>query len=113
MRQKGIISLRFVRPISSRTFFIGAAFEREAGLVARMVVARCTAEAEHRIFLDRLVGAAADQVGVFVGLEVAQPHDHILGIERGGDHGDALGELVDEELRLVVVAGGQTCRCSL
>ena len=55
----------------------------------------------------RLVGFAADEIGVFVRLEIAQPQDDVLRIEGGGDHRDALRQLVDEELRLVRVAGGE------
>ncbi len=48
---------------------------------------------------------AADQVGVLVGLEIRQADDDVLGVEAGGDPADALGQLVDEELALVVRVG--------
>ena len=47
------------------------------------------------------------QVRVFVRLKVAQPNDDVFGIKGGRNHGDALRKFVDEELRFVVVAGGQ------
>ena len=106
VRQKGIMSFRFVSPISSRTFFIARHSSAKPRDSARRNSASA-AEAEHRVLLRRLVAPAADQVGVFVGLEVAQPDDHVLGVKRRGDHRDALCQLVHEELRLVVVAGGQ------
>jgi hypothetical protein len=46
----------------------------------------------------RLVELAAEEVGVLVGLEVAHPHDHRLGRERRGDHRDALGDPLHEEV---------------
>ena len=63
----------------------GAAFESKAFSVARRVVAGCATETEHRVlFLGFEVGAA-DQVRVFVGLEVAHAHDHRIGMKGGGD----------------------------
>ena len=49
-----------------------AAFKTEGRLVTGMVIPACTAEPEHRVFFKGFVGAATDEVGVFVGLEVAQ-----------------------------------------
>ena len=88
-------------------FFHRATFQGEARAISLVVVARCAAKSEHRIFFDRLVRAAADQICIFVRLEIAQPHDHIFGIKCGGDHRHALRELVHEELRFVIVTGSQ------
>ncbi len=74
------------------------AFERESVGVGGVGVARGAAKAEHRIGLVRLEGGAAEERGVFVGLEVRQPDDHRLGIEGGGDRADALGEVAHEIL---------------
>ena len=71
-----------------------------------MVIARGAAPADHRILLGRLELPAAEQRRVLVGLEVAQPQDHRLGMERGADGADALRQLVDEVLRLVLVSVG-------
>ncbi len=60
-------------------------------------VARRAAETQHRVFLVRLVARTADQLLVLVRLEVGQAHDHRLRPERGGDGGDAFGQLVDVE----------------
>ena len=46
----------------------------------------------------RLVALAAEQVRVLVGLEVGQPHDHLLRPERGGDRRHAFGDLAHVEL---------------
>ena len=83
------------------------ALEREAVAVARRVVARGAAEAEHRILLLGLERGAADQIRVFVGLEVAHAHDDRLRIVGSRDAGEAAGQAVDEILGLVVVALGQ------
>ncbi len=50
----------------------GGALKSETGGVGRMVVARGPAEAQHRVFFLGLEARAADQAGVFVGLEVRQ-----------------------------------------
>lgn len=60
-------------------------------------VAPGTTEAQHGVFLLRLVVPTADQVGVFVRLEVRHAHDHRLRPEGGGDGGDAFGQLLDVE----------------
>ena len=60
-------------------------------------VARSTAEAQHRVFFFRLVAAAADQLAVFVALEVGHAHDHRLGPEGRADGGHAFGNLVHVE----------------
>ena len=72
------------------------AFEREAGGIGRVRIARGAAEAEHRVFFLRLEALAAEQPRVFVGLEVGQPDDHRLGIEGRRDRADAFGQLLDE-----------------
>ena len=69
-------------------------------------VARRAAKAEHRVFFLGLVARAADQLPVLVALEVGQAHDHRLRPERGGDRGDALGQLVDVEGARRGVAAG-------
>ncbi len=60
-------------------------------------VARGAAKTEHRVLFLGLVARAADQLAVFVALEIRQPHDHRLGPERGGDGRHALGHLVHIE----------------
>ena len=60
-------------------------------------IARCTAEAEHGVFFFRLVAAAADQLAIFVALEIAHAHDDGLGIERSGNGGNAFGDFFDIE----------------
>src|SRR3546814_2287399 len=72
------------------------ALQREAILERGIDVAAGAAEADHRVLLVRLVLRAPDQVGVFVGLEVRQAHDHRLRRHRGGNGGDALGERSEE-----------------
>ncbi len=52
----------------------------------------------------RLVVAAADQVGVLVGLEVRQAHDHRVRCDRGGECGDAFGQAVHVEAHRILVA---------
>ncbi len=85
----------------------GGAFEGEPGLITGMIVSAGAAEPDHGVFLDGFVGLAADEIGVFVGLEVAEAEDDVLGVKGGGDHRDALGELVDEVLGFVGVSGGE------
>src|SRR5690606_16590605 len=62
-------------------------------------------EAVHRGALGGLALRRAEEVGVLVGLEVRQAHDHRRRRHRGGDGGDALGEAVDVELHRPGVAG--------
>src|SRR6056297_2103285 len=81
------------------------AFQLEAGLVVRVHVAGGAAEPEHRVLLVGLVGLAADEVGVLVGLEIGQAHDDRSRVEGGGDRGDALRQLRDEELHRLAIAG--------
>ena len=74
------------------------ALERETLGIGRMRIARRTTEAEHRVSFVRLERGTADQRGVFVGLEVRQPHDHWLRIKRSGDGANPFGERANEEL---------------
>ena len=83
----------------------GPALQRERLGKAGVDVAAGAAEPDHRVLLVRLVAAAADQVGVFVGLEVRHAHDHRVRVHRSGDRGDALGQAADVELHRVGVAG--------
>ena len=82
-----------------------AALELEARPEHLVDVARGAAEPEHRIFLVRLVGFAADQVRILVRLEIGQAHDHHLGREGRRDLRDAFGQLVDVEAHRVGVPG--------
>ena len=70
-----------------------AAFHREA--FGKLVgdVARGAAEAEHRIFFNRFVVGAADELAVFVALEVGETNDDLLRIEGGGNGRHAFGDL--------------------
>ena len=71
-------------------------------------VAGSTAEAEHRILFHRLEELAADQLAVFVALEVGHADDHLAGIERGGNGRNAFSDLADVELARIRVAGRET-----
>ena len=62
----------------------GAALEGKAVAVAGVVIARGAAEAEHQVLFPRLEGGAADQVGVFVGLEVAEADNHRVRVKGRG-----------------------------
>ena len=53
----------------------------------------------------------ADQVSVFVRLEIRQTHDDGLRCESSGNRAHALGQLVDEELDRVRVAGHLFVHC--
>ena len=72
-----------------------------------MGVARGAAETQHRVFLDRLEPAPADQGGVFVGLEVRQADDHWPRVEGGGDRADALRQPLDEVVAAVGMVADQ------
>ena len=85
------------------------AFERKAVGIGRVGVTRGAAEAEHRIVLLRLEPGAADQAGIFVGLEVGQPHDDRLRIERRGDGADALRQLLDKIIGRPGIIAHQPC----
>lgn len=56
---------------------------------------------EHGVLLGGLVASATEQGGILVGLEIAQPHNHVLGIERGGNHGHSLRQTIHKALRLL------------
>jgi hypothetical protein len=71
--------------------------------VGGMGITRRAAEAEHRIFFFRLKERAAQQCGVFVGLEVAHTHDAGLWIDRCGKGGNAFGQGLNEEVRGTLV----------
>ena len=80
-RQNGIImTMTLSKPISSRSALDRPAFERKTLAVARRIIARGAAEADHRVFLVRLELGAAEQAGIFVGLEIAHAHDDRLGM---------------------------------
>ncbi len=83
----------------------GLAFQREGGREARIDVTAGAAEADHRVLFVRLVVAAADKVGVLVGLEVRQAHDHRVRCDRGGEGGDAFGQAVHVEADRITVTG--------
>src|SRR3546814_9140375 len=57
---------RFAHP------FEGAALERKPFAIAVVIIARRAPESEHRILFLRFEDVAAYEVGVFVGLEVAE-----------------------------------------
>src|SRR5690606_23205232 len=82
------------------------ALQGEAVAEFRVDVPRGAAEADHRIFFVRLIAAAADEVGVLVGLEVRQAHDHRVRGEGRGQGGDALGQPLDVEVHRAGIAGG-------
>ena len=90
----------FVAHELHRAAFHGEAFGELVGDVARSA-----AEAEHRVFFVRFIERAADQLAVFVALEVGHAHDDLLGPEGGRDRGDAFGDLALEEVLGRSVAG--------
>src|SRR3546814_6029362 len=57
---------RFAHPFES------AALERKPFAIAVVIIAGRAPESEHRILFLRFEDVAADEVGVFVGLEVAE-----------------------------------------
>ena len=83
------------------------AFQGKAGAVALAVVAHCTSEAQHRVFLGRFEILAAYQVGILIGLKIAHAHDHRLGVMRRGNFGDTSRQMVDKIHCFVLVATGQ------
>src|SRR3989344_615067 len=83
----------------------GATFEFEAVTERFADVTRGAAEAQHRVLFFRLVELAADQVGVFVGLEVRQTHDDLFRPERRCQGADAFDQFLDVEADRIVVAG--------
>src|SRR3546814_648401 len=80
-KQKTVYEMRISdgsSDVCSSDLFDGMALQREAILERGIDVAAGAAEADHRVLLVRLVLRAPDQVGVLVGLEVRQAHDHRL-----------------------------------
>ena len=90
VRQNGIMILTFASPMSWRTRRSAWHSSAKPSCVARVVVARRAAEADHRVLFGGLELASAQQRRVLVGLEVARPHDDRLRVEGGGDAADAL-----------------------
>ena len=84
------------------------AFELEALGERIRDVAGSTAEAKHRVLFNRLEELAADQLAVFVALEVGHADDHLAGIERSGNGRNAFSNLADVELARIRVAGRET-----
>ena len=70
----------------------GPAFEFKTGLEFGREIARGAAIADHGVFFVRLVMLAADQVGIFIGLEIRQPDDHRMGGKGRAQRGDALDQ---------------------
>ncbi len=82
----------------------GFAFEPERFFETVVIVTRCTAPADHRVFFLRLVQVAADERAVFVGLEIGGTDDDIVRMKTSRDLCDAFRKLVDVKLRFVGVA---------
>ncbi|KAF5138997.1 hypothetical protein E5D57_002786 [Metarhizium anisopliae] len=82
----------------------GAALEPEALPVARRVVPRGAAEAEHGVLLVGLELGAADEPGVLVGLEVAHADNGRPGVHGRAERRQALRQLVDKVARLLGVS---------
>ena len=61
-------------------------------------VTRGAAETEHRVLFFGLVDFPAQQLAIFVRLEVRHAHDDGLGVEGCGNGGHAFDQLLDEEL---------------
>ena len=74
------------------------AFERETIGIGRVGVAGRPAKPEHWILFFWFELGAADQVGIFIGLEIRQPHDDGPRIKGSGDRTDPLRKLVDKEI---------------
>ena len=55
----------------------------------------------------RLERSAADQIRIFVGLEIAHADNHVLRIKCRSDRRDSFGELVDEILGFVSITLSQ------
>eukprot|EP01107_Rhizomastix_libera_P017718 TRINITY_DN8690_c0_g1_i1.p2 TRINITY_DN8690_c0_g1~~TRINITY_DN8690_c0_g1_i1.p2 ORF type:complete len:760 (+),score=-5.99 TRINITY_DN8690_c0_g1_i1:96-2375(+) len=86
----------------------GPAFHLETVAEGAGDVAGGATEAQHGVFFLGLVEVAAQQLAVLVGLEVGETHDDGLGPEGGGDGGDPLGQLLDEEFHRIGVTPGAT-----
>ncbi len=85
----------------------GLAFQPEGFLVRIAVVAGRAAPADHGVFLVRFEVLAAQKVLVLVAFEVAEAHDHLVGVKGAGDLGDAVAELLYEESLFVLIAVDQ------
>src|SRR4030095_1010968 len=77
--------------------------ELEAGPERFVDVARGAAKSEHWILFVRLVLASADEVGILVGLEIREAHDHRLRHKCRGDLRDAFAQLLDVESHWVAI----------
>ena len=69
-------------------------------------VTRRAAKTQHGVFFFRLVAAAADELAVFVALEVAHAHDHGLGPECRSNGGHAFGHFIDVKRARAGMAAG-------
>ena len=87
--------------------FHGPALQGEPLPVAVAVVPGGPPKTQHGVVLLGLELLAADEVGVFVGFEIAHADDHRLGILGGGDLGDPPGQVVHKIFHLVLVPLGQ------
>ena len=87
--------------------FQRATFKRKAFAIAFIIIARGAPEPEHRIFFVRLEGGSAQEMGILIRLEVAQPHDHGIWVVNRGDLGDAKCERLDEEFGRIGKPRGQ------
>ena len=83
------------------------ALHLERFLVAIAVIAAGAAPAQHRVLFLRLEELTAQELLVFVGLEVREAHDDVVGVEGGPDHGDALGQFLDVVLDFIVERAGE------
>ena len=72
------------------------AFHLEARLEGIRHVTRRAAEAQHRVLFMRLVALTANEVGVFVGLEIRQTHDHRLRREGRSDGRNTFNQALHE-----------------
>src|SRR3546814_11774183 len=94
---------RFAHP------FEGAALERKPFAIAVVIIARRAPESEHRILFLRFEDVAAYEVGVFVGLEVAEANDGGVRVIGTCELGDTASERSEE--RRVGKGCVSTCRC--
>src|SRR3546814_3945987 len=81
---------------SSDLPFEGAALERKPFAIAVVIIARRAPESEHRILFLRFEDVAAYEVGVFVGLEVAEANDGGVRVIGTCELGDTASEDIDE-----------------
>ena len=87
--------------------FEGGTLQGKALSVPITVVSRCSPEPQHGIILLQLKESPADEVGVFVRLEIAQPNYNRPRVKGGGYGPDSHGELLYEVLLIVTKAKGQ------